>query len=279
MYDPARTSSFYDVYGMEEWARLERSAYGRLQAVIHNDFLREHIRSGMRVLDVGCGPGRFSISIARLGARVTLVDISRQQVLLARDHLSEAGLLESVDSIIVGDASRLSMLPDRRFDVVVCYGGALSYVGDRRRDAAAELVRLARPAGVLLVSAMSRYGTASNVVRRPALPLLRDPVGWHLWDVIKTGELPPFPSRIPGLQHPSMHLYTAGELCDLFAGCEILAAAGSNVTAYEGSQALEDLAGDADAWDTIVRLERELCQAPGLVDIGSHIILAARAGT
>jgi hypothetical protein len=33
-----------------------------------------------------------------------------------------------------------------------------------------------------------------------------------------------------------------------------------------------------DAYDTFEweRLERELCRAPGLVDTGSHIILAAR---
>jgi ubiquinone/menaquinone biosynthesis C-methylase UbiE len=228
------------------------------------------------VLDVGCGPGRFSIVMARLGARVTLVDISRGQLQLARERIGEAGLLGQVDALMDGDVSHLGMLPDGRFDVVVCYGGALSYAGDRRHEAAAELVRVTRPGGVLLVSVMSRYGAATNVVRRPTLPILQDPEGWHLWQATSTGELPPFPSRVPGLLHPAMHLYTAAELHDLFSPCDVLDVAGSNVTAYEGSPAIEEIAADPAAWETVVRLERELCRAPGLVDAGSHIILAAR---
>jgi SAM-dependent methyltransferase len=275
MYDPARTRSFYDTYAGYEWERLE-SAYGRLQAIVHTDFIEQYVRAGQPVLDVGCGPGRFSIAMAKLGARVTLVDISRRQLELARERLTEAGLLGQLDALMDGDVSHLGMLPDAHFDVVVCYGGALSYVGERRDEAASELMRVTRRGGVLLVSVMSLYGTATNVVRRPTLPILQEPEGWYLWQVVSSGDLPPFPSRVPGLQHPAMHLYTAVELRDLFAQCDVLAVAGSNVTAYEGSPAIEQIASDPAAWETVVRLERELCRAPGLVDTGSHIILAAR---
>ena len=276
MYEPEKTQQFYDAYAGLEWSRLEATAYGRLQAIIHTDFLERHVRRGARVLDLGCGPGRFSSAITRLDGRVTLMDISRGQLKIAREKLGQAGMREQTEGLVQADVAHLPVVPDGHFDVVVAYGGALSYVCEQRRSAAAELVRVTRPGGTLLVSVMSRFGAVVNVVRRPALPVLKDPERWHLRPVVTDGELPPFPSRLAEMFHPAMHLYTAAELQTLFEGCDILETAGSNVSTYEGSAAFEELAGDEKAWATAVELERELCQEPGLVDSGSHLIMTAR---
>lgn len=71
MYDAHYTGTFYDVYGALEWDRLEATAYGRLQAVIHTDLIRRYVRRGDQVLDAGCGPGRFTAVMAQQGAAVT----------------------------------------------------------------------------------------------------------------------------------------------------------------------------------------------------------------
>ena len=76
MYDADYTRSFYNDYGYAEWERLERTAFGRLQAIIHDDFLKRYVKPDDRVLDAGCGPGRFTITLARLGARVTALALS-----------------------------------------------------------------------------------------------------------------------------------------------------------------------------------------------------------
>jgi len=278
MYNPVYTQAFYDAYGTREWSRLEATAYGRLQAIIHADFIERYLRPpGDRVLDAGCGPGRFAIAIAQLGGRVTALDLSQQQLDLARERLAEAGLLDRVEGFVEGDVAQLSMFADGQFDVVVCYGGALSYVCERRHEAAAELVRVARPGGVLLISVMSRFGAAANNVRRPFTPVLQDPEGWHLWRLLEQGDLPGFPSS-SGMQHPPMHLYSAAELQSLFrdVGCQVLEIAGSNVAAFEGSSGFEEVAADPKAWSTAIDLERSLNRVPGLLDSGSHIILAAR---
>jgi len=65
MYNPVYTQAFYDAYGTREWSRLEATAYGRLQAIIHTDFIERFLQPGDRVLDAGCGPGRFAIPISR----------------------------------------------------------------------------------------------------------------------------------------------------------------------------------------------------------------------
>ena len=277
MYDSQNTQDFYDAYSMIEWSRLDSTAYGRLKAIIHTDFIKRYVKENDRVLDAGSGPGRFSIEVARLGARVTVLDISGTQIDLARSHIEDAGLSKSVEDFVRGDIVNLSDFSDGSFDVTICYGGALSYVCERRHEAAAELVRVTRPGGYILVSVMSRYGAATSVVHGGNLVVLADPDVWHLWQVIEGGNLPGFPDK-SGMDHPAMHLYTSDELKGLLPECEVLEVAGSNVSAFERGAGIEEVAKVSKAWESVIEVERRLCRMPGLVESGNHMIMVARKG-
>jgi SAM-dependent methyltransferase len=274
MYDPARVRSFYDALGEREWARLE-GAHGRLQATLHDDFIKQHVFAGARVLDAGCGPGRFSVTCVQAGARVTLLDLSPVQLALARSKLQEAGALDGAEAFVEGDLGELSTMAAESFDVVVCFGGPLSYVGERRREVAAGLVRVVKRGGVLLVSVISRYGSTANLVRRATMAPLRSPVDWHVWRVIDDGELPGFPSTI-GEAHPPLHLFTSAELRQLFEGCEVVDMAAACASAVDSSERLDEIARDPVAWQTVVAIERRLSRAEGMLDVGNHILMAAR---
>ncbi|HPS91419.1 MAG TPA: class I SAM-dependent methyltransferase [Methanothrix sp.] len=50
---------------------------------------------GAEVLDIGCGPGTFAIPLARMGAKVTALDISEQML----KHLQERTAEENISSI------------------------------------------------------------------------------------------------------------------------------------------------------------------------------------
>jgi ubiquinone/menaquinone biosynthesis C-methylase UbiE len=280
MYDPKVTKEFYNAYGDFEWSRLEATPFGRLQAIIHEDFILRYLKSGDRVLDAGCGPGRFSISTTRAGGKVTALDISDKQLDLAKQKIAAAGFSDRIEKFIVGDICDLSMFKDNQFDMVICYGGALSYVCEKRQKAALELIRVAKRGGIILVSVMSRLGTVIGVARIPYIPGLETPDisgpgRPGLWEVVEKGEFPGFPSRA-GLMHAPMHLYTAEELKELFKECQVLEVAGSNVTINELPHSGEAIAANPKAWATLVELEKKLNHSPGLVDDGSHIIMAAR---
>ena len=47
---------------------------------------------GAEVLDIGCGPGTLALPLARLGARVTAIDISEQMLKLLEKAAAEEGL-------------------------------------------------------------------------------------------------------------------------------------------------------------------------------------------
>lgn len=86
-------------------------------------FIRDTVRQGDRVLDVCCGSGTFSLIAARLGAHVTVSDIAPANVELATVRGMRAGI--SLEAR-VADAECLPF-PEGSFDIVIC-AGSLSYV-------------------------------------------------------------------------------------------------------------------------------------------------------
>ncbi len=116
-------------------------------------FLVEHLglEPGMRVLDVGCGPGRHARALAERGIEVVGVDISPRFVELAAEGAPPNA------SFIVGDARAL--MYDSEFDAVIslCQGGFGLVRGD---DASVldGMVRAVKPgSGRLALTAFSAY--------------------------------------------------------------------------------------------------------------------------
>jgi 2-polyprenyl-6-hydroxyphenyl methylase/3-demethylubiquinone-9 3-methyltransferase len=72
---------------------------------------------GARVVDVGCGGGILSESLARKGARVTGIDVAPRVLAVARLHLHESGLDVDYREMTVED---LAHQAPGAFDVVTC---------------------------------------------------------------------------------------------------------------------------------------------------------------
>jgi len=78
--DAKESKDFFNLYGEREWQRLDSCAYYRIVYLLHLDFIRSLIGPGRKILDAGCGAGRYSIELARRGCEVTLLDISDVQL-------------------------------------------------------------------------------------------------------------------------------------------------------------------------------------------------------
>jgi SAM-dependent methyltransferase len=262
LYDRDHIASFFDEYGEREWERLEQRPMDRVNFEVHRRLLEEHVRPGDRVLEIGAGPGRFTLELARLGARVVVGDVSPGQLELHREKT--AGVDDAVEARTLLDVVDLSALADGEFDVAVCYGGPISYVLERADDAVAELLRVTRPGGRVLLSLMSLLGAARAFFFM--FPDLIEEHGWEkmVTDVFATGLL----TAEINDDHV-MKMYRWAELEALLARhpCRLLAASASNYLVVGN----EDTFLQDERW---LELELEACREPGALDAGTHIVVA-----
>jgi len=107
--------------------------------------------AGQRVLDVGCGGGLLTESLARAGAEVTGIDLAPGMIEVARLHAAENGL--AVDYRFAS-AEELARESAGRFAVVTCME-MLEHVPDPAAMVAT-LARLLSPGGALFVSTLNR---------------------------------------------------------------------------------------------------------------------------
>lgn len=95
------------------------------------------VEPASRVLDVGCGPGRHSLELARRGHRVTGVDISDVFIELAEGAAVDEGLADRT-RFVRADARRLAALDLGTFDLVISLcQGAFGLTGGPAADATA----------------------------------------------------------------------------------------------------------------------------------------------
>ncbi|MGH2903860.1 MAG: class I SAM-dependent methyltransferase [Solirubrobacteraceae bacterium] len=106
-------------------------------------FLLDHVLAAERVLDVGCGEGRFAAELARAGAEVVGVDLAAEPLRRARKRNPQLDLRQM-------PAAGPWPLEDASFDAVWA-GEVIEHVADTA-GWLSELRRVLRSGGVLLLS-------------------------------------------------------------------------------------------------------------------------------
>ncbi len=112
------------------------------------DYAKLGVRSGDRLLDLGCGFGRHAYQAARLGAQVVALDAGADEVRKVQDTFGAMAVAGELDAgtarvgAVQGDALRLPFA-DGSFDRVIA-SEVLEHIPDDEA-AMAELARVLRP--------------------------------------------------------------------------------------------------------------------------------------
>lgn len=169
-----------------EWARLEGDeAWLEYARTLH--YIDHYFPVGARVLDLGGGPGRYTIAMAQQGFRPTLLDLSMEQVQEAQRRIQDAGLNNWVEGLVVGDARDLSTLPGQPFDAVLALG-PLYHASDpvEMQGFVEQIAKVLRPGGVVIGAFIPRVSGVSGLIARAAQDPEQIPLG-ALHEIFATG--------------------------------------------------------------------------------------------
>lgn len=265
--DPIR--QLFDELGEGEWDRFDKDTLSRVSLEVHRRFLRRHVPEGADVLEIGAGPGRFTIELARMGCAVVVSDVSPVQLALNERHVVDAGWEASVVERRLLDIRDLSSVPEASFDAVVAYGGPLSYVFDQAETCLSEMLRVVRRGGRVIASVMEAIGTLRILVRAIPMYAAKGRIE-SLKEVMATGD-----NRLDEGSHPC-RLFRWREIEAMIdrLPCALRGASASNFLSSGDQQVVSHIEQDPVLWELLLDWEEEYCAEPGALDSGTHLLFA-----
>jgi ubiquinone/menaquinone biosynthesis C-methylase UbiE len=183
------------------------------------------MEEGMKILDVGCGTGNFSVKLAKMGCRVTGIDVSDEMLSIARNKAKDQNLNIDFQKMDVYDLK----FDDNEYDAVISMA-AFEFILEPKK-ALAELFRVVKLNGQVLVGTISgdsAWGELyqseqvrnSTVFKYADFKTLEDMKGWKPEYLIRTGECLFVP---PLADESEFHLEREKELCGTRKGGYICA--------------------------------------------------------
>ena len=139
---------YYNAY--DEEGRL-LSRHGQVEYLTTMKYIRACLEglADPAVLEVGAGTGRYSVTLAKEGLRVTAVELVEHNLALLRAKLDGTEPLTAMQ----GNALDLSALPDNTFDLTMVLGPMYHlYTREDKLRVLSEAVRVTKPGGHILVA-------------------------------------------------------------------------------------------------------------------------------
>lgn len=270
-YNPEIPRDKYNNYGDREWTRLEKDGHGELLYRVHLEILSRHIKENDKVLEIGAGSGRYTKDIVQLCKSLTVADISEHQIEFNKAKMKELSLYSKIESYHVLDILNMGVFPDSSFDCIVCIGGVINYLLDKEKDGVAEMLRVLKPGGLLVVGAMSFIGASLYYLE--GLRYEKDQFGieatkWVFDTGIQDEEHYPVPSK------HYVHMMRSNQMDELFYlfPVKIIERSSAGLFTQAGDVALENARNDRDFWELIVEKEIQFTKLPGTLDCGMNII-------
>ena len=110
---------YYNSNVENEWRRLE-DPYSRIEFFSTLYMIKKYFPSEGKILDIGSGPGRYSIELLKRGYNVSLMDLSDKCIIAAKNNIEKLGL--NADKYVCGDASYLNFEKDNTYDGILLMG-------------------------------------------------------------------------------------------------------------------------------------------------------------
>jgi len=216
------------------------------------------------ILDAGGGTGKWAICIAKLGYRITVLDVSAEMLRVASKKATEEGLLHLV-SIRQGNMEETDF-PSESFDFILCEGDAFSMTPNPVR-ALREFYRILKTNGRVSLNICNHYKLLPLMIQR-----------MRTFVEVRRYFSEPNYGQEP-LHGATFRTWRPEEALRLIEDT------GFVIEAYAPRQVLADLLSeevesimirDEVVMRHIQELEAEFIHSPILAALGGHVVIAAR---
>jgi len=152
---------YYNTEVVTEWERL---LHHPVEYAITCRYIDRYIEPNTKVLDIGGGPGRYSLYLAEKGCDVTLIDLSDVNIAFAKERADEQHLLLNT---ICGDACVADSLVCDQYDHILLMG-PLYHLPDEadRIKAINAAINLLKKGGLLFSAFISSYAAVWDFLVR-----------------------------------------------------------------------------------------------------------------
>ncbi len=150
----------------DEWGRLDTPA-GKLEYFITLKLIEEYVPLGSYVLDLGGGPGRYTLALASKGYHMFLADISPDLIRFARNMLEDFLSKDFIHGMEVVNAIDLSVFSNESFDAVLLLG-PLYHLTDIEEviSCLREVYRILKPSGKIVAAFIPHMSGLSGIIHR-----------------------------------------------------------------------------------------------------------------
>ena len=152
--------TYYNQY--EEENRFKKSNHNRLEFITTTKYIEKYLKKKDKILEVGAGPGAYSLYYAKRGYDVTAVELVEKNI----EKLKQ-GIEKNMNiKVHQGNAVDLSLFADETFDMTLVLGPMYHlFTREEQEKAIAEAVRVTKKGGLIYFA----YITNDAVVLRALL--------------------------------------------------------------------------------------------------------------
>jgi ubiquinone/menaquinone biosynthesis C-methylase UbiE len=219
--------------------------------------------SPANLIDIGSGPGRYSIELSNGGYLITLVDLSETSLNLAKEKAAEANV--KFHDVIQLDATDLSIIPDNSFDGVLLFGPLYHLVDeDQRRKAILEATRVLKPGGPIFAAFITRFAPFRDSASRQTDWVVNEHEYANF--VLKTGK------HTEGKTFPNAYFAHPDEIEPFMEDCGLSTISMIGVEGIVAGHEEEVNKLQGKDWDKWVNLNYKLGLEPSLYGASDHIL-------
>ena len=219
------------------------------------------IKNG-RILEAGCGTGRWAERLAPMGFEMVLSDLSPKMLHYAQDYAEQHGFADKL-SFEELDICDMHSLLNNSFDMVLSTGEPLTMCANPEK-AISELCRVVRPGGYLICDAGNRYRKVFDLSHRKEFD--------QILKVLETGNYVPE----NGL---TQHLLGPEELVEILKAnkMEVHNLAGiTPMFSFPPDSELKDALEHESIFRDMLEISETYAERPGIVNLSSRLLAVAR---